>query len=156
MQLDNEIQRIVGARYLLNGIEHYSKYAWSAFFTNKTTENVIAFLRNTVLPRFTRMPQQVLTDNGGEFTSNALGHFLEGHNIRLIHGRPYHPQTQGAVERLNRTILSSLRKICIEVNPTATATDLKNRHKIALEIYNTRCLHRRTGRTPQSVFSADP
>lgn len=46
----------------------------------------------------------LLSDNGSAFTSELLGKFLKGHGVRQIHGAPYHPQTQGKVERLNRRI----------------------------------------------------
>jgi len=46
----------------------------------------------------------LLSDNGSAFTSELLGRFLKGHGVRQIHGAPYHPQTQGKVERLNRRI----------------------------------------------------
>jgi transposase InsO family protein len=57
------------------------------------------------------MPASMLTDNGppwGSFGSEcyftALGAWLIRRGVKLIHGRPLHPQTQGKDERFHRTI----------------------------------------------------
>jgi transposase InsO family protein len=55
------------------------------------------------------LPEELLCDNGppwggpgGEWT--ALGVWLVRLGIRVCHGRPFHPQTQGKDERLHRTL----------------------------------------------------
>jgi transposase InsO family protein len=57
------------------------------------------------------LPWSLLTDNGtpwavthrpGNYTK--LSAWLLRHNIRVLHGRPYHPQTQGKEERFHRTL----------------------------------------------------
>jgi transposase InsO family protein len=56
------------------------------------------------------LPRALLTDNGSPWgTCGAGGHtgfevWLMRLGICLLHGRPYHPQTQGKDERLNRTV----------------------------------------------------
>jgi transposase InsO family protein len=57
------------------------------------------------------LPDTLLTDNaafwagyGGGICENEV--WLMKHGILPIHGRVYHPQTQGKVERLNRTVNS--------------------------------------------------
>ena len=46
----------------------------------------------------------LLSDNGSGFISEALATYLGYYGIRHIFGKPYHPQTQGKVERFNRRI----------------------------------------------------
>ena len=62
---------------------------------------------------FTRygLPHTILTDNGppwGAATTppvhTALTVWLLRLGVRVIHGRPYHPQTQGKAERFHRTL----------------------------------------------------
>jgi len=57
------------------------------------------------------LPDQLLCDNYFNATGNAVGvglSWFDGQLIRLgirpIHGRPYHPQTQGKVERFHGTL----------------------------------------------------
>lgn len=55
------------------------------------------------------MPAQVLCDNGLIFTGRSLGREVtferqaRAAGIKLAHGRVYHPQTQGKIERQHRT-----------------------------------------------------
>jgi len=57
------------------------------------------------------LPEQILTDRGAPFwsTTNSLGLTqlsveILNQSIQIVHGAVRHPQTQGKVERLNRTL----------------------------------------------------
>lgn len=68
------------------------------------------------------LPERILSDNGtpwgttGQETEagikvfSSIEKWLIRHNIKLIHGRPYHPQTQGKEERFNKTLKMELLK----------------------------------------------
>ncbi|MEK7763966.1 MAG: DDE-type integrase/transposase/recombinase [Nitrospirota bacterium] len=46
----------------------------------------------------------LLTDNGAGFSGEVLAKYLKIRGVPHIFGAPYHPQTQGKVERFNRTL----------------------------------------------------
>lgn len=46
----------------------------------------------------------LLTDNGSGFSGDVFNRYLKIRGVRHIYGAPYHPQTQGKVERFNRTL----------------------------------------------------
>jgi transposase InsO family protein len=56
------------------------------------------------------LPERLLTDNGSPWGGGVgavwtgLTVWLVRLDIKLVHGRPYHPQTQGKDERLHRTL----------------------------------------------------
>jgi transposase InsO family protein len=60
------------------------------------------------------LPLAILTDNGPPWGAmggggiTAFEAWLIRLGIRVLHGQPYHPQTQGKVERLHRTIATEL------------------------------------------------
>jgi transposase InsO family protein len=66
------------------------------------------------------LPYKILADNGSPWgaTGNTLADGFRSYtdlekwliqlNIKLIHGRPYHPQTQGKEERFHRTLNQEL------------------------------------------------
>jgi transposase InsO family protein len=97
------------------------------------------------------MPEQVLCDNAFAARNTAVGlsrfdAWLIRLGIRPIHGRPYHPQTQGKVERLHGTLQR-------EVWPTARR-DLLSHFEADLErwrpIYNATRPHEALGDEPPS------
>ncbi len=62
------------------------------------------------------LPERMLMDNGSpwgfdlEARHTLLTAWLIRLGIAISHGRPYHPQTQGKDERLNRTLLAEVIK----------------------------------------------
>ena len=49
-------------------------------------------------------PEMFQTDNGTEFRNKDVERYLEEKDIKFIHGRLYHPESQGAVEAFNKTV----------------------------------------------------
>ena len=56
------------------------------------------------------MPEEILTDQGSNFTSSLLAELYHMLHVHPIRTSPYHPQTDGLVERFNQTLKSMLRK----------------------------------------------
>ena len=81
---------------------------------NETSETVKAQL-TTIFQQF-GLPERMLMDNGSawgfdlESRHTTLTAWLIRLGIAISHGRPYHPQTQGKDERLNRTLLEEVIK----------------------------------------------
>ena len=102
-------------------------------------------------------PQRFLTDNGRIFTT-PLGSGVGAMEIELLslgiattHGRPYHPQTQGKVERFHQT----LKKYLAKQEPATTKKLLQGQLNRFLEYYNTERPHRGIGRRrPIEAFGA--
>lgn len=71
-----------------------------------------ATVQAALIPAFERygLPEAILTDNGPPWGDGpdspytSLGVWLMRLGIRVLHGRVYHPQTQGKDERFNRTL----------------------------------------------------
>ncbi|XP_068206333.1 uncharacterized protein [Palaemon carinicauda] len=60
------------------------------------------------------LPKEVQTDQGTNFTSKKFTSFLACQNIKHCLSSPYHPQSQGVVERFHRTFKTMLRTYCCE------------------------------------------
>jgi transposase InsO family protein len=81
---------------------------------NQTSETVKTQL-TSIFQRF-GLPERMLMDNGSawgfdqESRHTTLTAWLIRLGIAISHGRPYHPQTQGKDERLNRTLLDEVIK----------------------------------------------
>ena len=99
-----------GNRYLITLVDHYSKYAVTKAAPSKSADEVYAFIRSAVLPVFPR-PAAFLSDNGREFTAGTVQALKDSLGAKWMFGAPFHPQTQGAVERFNGTILTKIKKL---------------------------------------------
>ncbi|KAL2089206.1 hypothetical protein ACEWY4_016105 [Coilia grayii] len=97
-----------GHRFILVVCDYATRYP-EAFPLRKVTAGAIA---RTLLQLFSRvgLPQEVLTDQGTAFLSKTLKQMYSLLGIKSIRTTPYHPQTDGLVERYNRTLKGMLRK----------------------------------------------
>jgi hypothetical protein len=105
-------------------------------------------------------PASVLSDNGAIFTGRSRGGgrvaleiTLNARGIVFRHSRPYHPQTNGKVERFHQTLKKWLRN----QPPVTTVRQLQTQLDTFRAYYNTVRPHRALGRrTPQQAYAARP
>lgn len=101
----------VGKVYLHAVVDTYSSYAFGFLHTSKQPEAAVAVLHNDVLPFYRErsiVVSAVLTDNGREFCgkeTHPYELYLELNDIEHRRSRVRRPQTNGFVERFNRTVL---------------------------------------------------
>uniref|UniRef100_A0A3Q1F2Z4 Gypsy retrotransposon integrase-like protein 1 n=2 Tax=Acanthochromis polyacanthus TaxID=80966 RepID=A0A3Q1F2Z4_9TELE len=97
-----------GHRYILVVCDYATRYP-EAFPLRKVKARQIA---NCLIQMFSRVgiPKEIITDQGSNFTSNLLREVYKLLGIRGVKTSPYHPQTDGLVERFNKTLKSMLRK----------------------------------------------
>jgi transposase InsO family protein len=98
----------VGFEYVHSAVDDHSRLAYSEILPDERVASCAAFLERAI--RFYRdhgvQVERVLTDNAFAYSKGVDFHrVLDEHGIghRLI--RPYRPQTNGKVERYNRTLL---------------------------------------------------
>ncbi len=97
-----------GNRFILV-ISDYARYP-EAIPLRDTTAPKIAEVLIELFARF-EIPEEILTDQGTNFTSKLLGELYRLSGVKAIQTSPYHPQTDGLVERFNRTHKAMLRKV---------------------------------------------
>jgi transposase InsO family protein len=65
---------------------------------------------------FVGLPKEIQSDQGSNFMSHEFQQAMCRLGIKQIHSSPYHPQSQGALERYHQTLKSMIKKFCIEQN----------------------------------------
>jgi transposase InsO family protein len=95
-------------------LDDYSRYiiAWrlctsmSSSDVSDTLDDALAF---TELEQATvKHKPRLLSDNGPCYVSGELSDYLEANNMPHTRGRPYHPQTQGKIERWHRSMKNQI------------------------------------------------
>ena len=81
---------------------------WPEIYTmnSTTSQKTISVLRE-VFARF-RLPRQLVSDNGPQFTSVEFKQFMESNGVKHIRTASYHPASNGAAERLVQTVKQAL------------------------------------------------
>ena len=97
-----------GYRYLLTSICLASKYPEAIPLKRVDVESVTEGLCE-VFSR-TGIPSQILTDQGSVFTSKLMKQLCGILGIKHIKSSPYHPESNGCLERWHATLKSALRK----------------------------------------------
>jgi transposase InsO family protein len=129
-------------RYLLSIEDDHSRYALACrLCPDQTMASVWPVLWGAF--GHAGLPRQILTDNGFAPRGPSKGglSWLEGRLARLgiesLHGRPYHPQTQGKDERFHRTLKAEV----IQGRAFADLADCQRRFDPWREVYNHRRPH---------------
>ncbi|RCG16209.1 IS481 family transposase [Sphaerisporangium album] len=97
----------LGYGYLHNAVDDHSRLAYTEILPDETKETAAAFWQRAQA-YFTECgitAQRVPTDNGSCYRSILWRELLTGQGITHKRTRPYRPQTNGKVERYNRTLL---------------------------------------------------
>jgi hypothetical protein len=95
--------------WILNCIDHFSKFTWGFALKNKSALEVALKLRELF---FVFGPPKILhSDNGREFVASVIQDLKELFpDMIFIRGRPRHPQSQGCIERANGVLCDALGK----------------------------------------------
>ena len=101
-----------GNRYVLVICDYATRFPEAVPMRSIDAENVAEEL----LKLFARVgiPVEILTDQGANFTSQLLSELYSMLHIHGIRTTPYHPQTDGLVERFNQTLKAMLRKTAVQ------------------------------------------
>ena len=97
-----------GNRYILVLCDYATRYPEAIPLRTIDAEHIAEQLIGV----FARVgvPQEILTDQGSNFTSQLLAELYRLLHVQSIRTSPYHPQMDGLVERFNQTLKSMLRK----------------------------------------------
>ncbi|CAF3230564.1 unnamed protein product [Rotaria sp. Silwood2] len=99
----------ISYNWILNCIDHFSKFTWAYPLKNKSAIDVALKLRELF---FVFGPPKILhSHNGREFVASVIYELKDLFpDMVFIRGRPRHPQSQGCVERANGVLCDALGK----------------------------------------------
>lgn len=103
-----------GLYYLSTVLDDYSRFiiAWrlcAGMSASDVSDTLDDALMITGLDRVkVRHKPRLLSDNGPRYISGDLAEYLRDNGTSHTRGRPYHPQTQGKIERWHRTMKNQI------------------------------------------------
>ncbi|MDG1725931.1 MAG: IS3 family transposase [Emcibacteraceae bacterium] len=140
--------------YLSTVLDDYSRYivSWKlcTSMTSKDASDTLEIaLKKTGFDNVKlKNRPRLLSDNGPSYISSELADWLDDHNMEHTRGRPYHPQTQGKIERWHRSLKNQ-----ILLENYYFPSELKQRIEDFIQYYNTRRYHESINNlTPEDVF----
>ncbi len=153
----------VGKIYQQTGIDTYSNVGFAKLYLDKTQTVAADFLNSKVLPFFDEHAisvVRVLTDNGREYCGVKTQHhyqlFLHLNDIEHSRTKVRHPQTNGAVEKLNQTIQAEFYSVAFRKTLYKSLDQMQKDLDDFMKIYNferTNQGKRCKGRTPYETFT---
>ncbi|MER6218971.1 IS481 family transposase [Streptomyces sp. NPDC001674] len=98
---------VIGYSYIHSAVDDHSRLAYSEVLADERQHTAIAFWTraNAFFAAHGITVERVLTDNGACYKSKLFTQNLTAAGIAHKKIRPYRPQTNGKVERFNRTLL---------------------------------------------------
>jgi putative transposase len=143
-----------GWYYLSTVMDDYSRYiiVWE-LCKNATAEAVKGLVERAISisgvkhVKIVNRPR-LLSDNGSCYIARDLAEYLEGQGIKHIRGKPYHPQTQGKIERYHRSL-----KNVVNLDNYWMPEELEREIEAFVEYYNNRRYHEALDNlTPADVY----
>ena len=99
------------ARYVLNAVDQCTKWLASQPLKDKTSLSC-SLAMEKIIASFPSLPDTIISDNGREFTGEPFASLLRQYGVKQQFVSPYSPQSNGLVERINRTLLNLLSGLC--------------------------------------------
>ena len=92
--------------------DHFTRFTQAYVTNNHTTHTMARVLYNEFFSVF-RFPRRLMSDQASEFTGQVISELCDLLGVTKIRTLPYHPQTNGAIERVHQT----LRRMIAKMNP---------------------------------------
>ncbi|CAF4046187.1 unnamed protein product [Rotaria sordida] len=133
-------------KFILNYQDHFTKFCSLKPLKPKTAAEVAYQL----LDIFTTFgaPEILQSDNGREFVAKVIQELaIMWKDLKIVHGRARHPQSQGSVEQCNQDVKLLMGTWIRENNCTNWAQGLR-----FVQFQKNSCHHRVLGNSPYSVL----
>jgi hypothetical protein len=130
-----------GNRYIVVAMDYFSKWPEARAIPNMRAETVAKFIYEDIICRH-GVPQEILSDRGTSFVNKVINELCQSYQTKHRLTSSYRPQTNGMVERFNRTLGECIAKLAYDNNKEWDQL----LHSVLLA-YRTK-QHKTTGKTP--------
>jgi len=105
-EVDDNLKEITGYTWVIDMIDHFSKYLISKAVKNNNAENIQICMKNFF--NCIGYPKIIQSDNGSEYKNAIINNLLTSNNIKQIFSSPRHPQTNGVMEIVHKEVRKNI------------------------------------------------
>ncbi|GJU08758.1 reverse transcriptase domain-containing protein [Tanacetum coccineum] len=120
-------------KFLIVAIDYFTKWIEAKPIATIMGKHVIKFVRDNIVCRFS-LPGEIILDNGKQFRADPFKTWCEKLSITQHFTSVKHPQSNGLVERANRSLGLLLNMDLLKETRELT-TIAKEKHKMKMEWY---------------------
>jgi len=104
-----------GNRYIVVAMDYFSRWPEARPLKMANADTVATFLYEEIICRF-GAPRILQSDRGTHFVNELIQRLTKRFRIKHSLSSPYHPQSNGLVERFNKTLCEGIAKLAEEVD----------------------------------------
>ena len=146
--VDISYLNIAGTFYYFFGvIDGYSRYIVHWEIRESMTERDASIILTRAREKFPDTNARIITDNGSQFVAKEFKEFVRLNGMTQVRTSPYYPQSNGKIERFNRTYKNS----CIRPKTPLSKEDAEKETAGFVEYYNNKRLHSAIGYVTPAV-----
>ncbi|CAF5024393.1 unnamed protein product, partial [Rotaria sp. Silwood1] len=139
-----------GNKYIILLTDVLSKFVITKAVRDCTASTAAQFLIEEVILKY-GTPKCILTDNGTHFTATMMTELFKKIGITHLYSTPYHPMTNGQIERFNATMDAKIAALSNEKR-----TNWDEQLPFVTFNYNT-TIHKTTGQIPfELIYGRSP
>ena len=97
-------------KFLVVGIDYFTKWVEVEALVIITEKNIRSFVWRNIICRYGIL-RVIVSDNGKQFDNNAFKDFYSELGIKNHYSSPAHPQANGQVEVMNRSLLKIIKTL---------------------------------------------
>jgi transposase InsO family protein len=99
-----------GNRYIVVAMDYFSRWPEARPLKAANSETVATFIYEEIICRF-GPPKVIQSDQGTHFVNEMIKDLTKRFQVKHSLSSPYHPQSNGLVERFNKTLCEGLAKV---------------------------------------------
>ncbi|CAB4434111.1 unnamed protein product [Rhizophagus irregularis] len=97
-------------RYIVTAMDYFTKWPEARALETADAKEIARFIYEDIICRH-GCPKKILSDRGSHFNNRLVELLMEEFQIKHNFLTPYHPKTNGLIERFNKTLCESLAKL---------------------------------------------
>lgn len=101
-----------GHRFILVGIDYFTKWVEATSYTNVTKQVVAHFIKHNIICCY-GIPEKIITDNGSNLNNDMMTKLCKSLKIQHHNSSSYRPKMNGTVEAVNKNIKKIVQKMVV-------------------------------------------